>query len=190
MNQMVKLSVAVSLFVLAGCAGQQWTVVRSAGPNPLTNQRSFIVEPLHFEHVLVGAKTEDTYLAGKTPETIATWQGDKNEMNNLFLQSLVGRANGLQVGPALQQPAAGTFILRPICTFIEVGTYNGFVNIDSRLELSVQVLDPSGAVLDEIAVRTIVPASIYNPSSGGRLRSASKQLGARVAGYLHWRTGV
>lgn len=190
MNKLVKLSsVAVSLFVLAGCA-PQWQVVHMAQPNPLLHQRNFIVEPMHFEHVLVGAKTEDAYLAGKTPETIATWQGDKTEMNNLFLQSVAGHAVGLQVGPALQQPAAGTFILRPICTFIEVGTYNGFVNIDSRVDVTVQVLDAAGALVDEVAVRARVPSSIYNPSSGGRLRTGSKQLGANIAGYLHSRTGV
>jgi hypothetical protein len=189
MNNIVKWSVGVSLLMLAGCA-PQYHVVRMAQPNPLLRQRNFIVEPVHFEHVLVGAKTEDAYLAGKKSDAITSWQGDKVEMNNLFLQSLIGHATGLQVGPAQQQPGAGTFIIRPICTFIEVGTYNGFVNVDSRVDLTVQVLDANGTVLDEIAARATVPSSIYNPASGGRLRSASKQLGGNIAGYLHTRTAI
>jgi hypothetical protein len=189
MNQLLRSSIAISLLVLAGCGGQ-WRVVHLAQPNPLAGQRNFIVEPLHFEHVLVGAKSEDLYLAGKPANTVKSWQGDKVEMNNLFLQSQSEHAKGLQVGPALQQPTAGTFIIRPICTFIEVGTYNGFGNIDTRVDLTVQVLDFNGAPIDEVAATAIIPASLYNPSSGGRLRSAAKQLGGHIAGYLHARTGI
>ena len=54
----------------------------------------------------------------------------------------------------------------------------------SVADFFVEVLTPAGQTLDRFDFQTSVSASIYNPSSGGRMRSALKKAGAIVSRYI------
>ena len=73
-------------------------------------------------------------------------------------------------------------------TFFEPGNYNGFVNTATTVQISLQVLSAQGQIIDEVIFRSDVPATIYNPSSGGRMHTAGKDLGIQLANYLIWRS--
>ncbi len=182
----------LSVPLLVGCA-PPWQVVRMAEPNPFLGKTAYVTEALHFEQLSVGGKPDAIYTQGKTPEQQASWAADKAGMNDDFDKSLVEHSEGLTVAAAPAPPPPGAFVVRPAVTFVEpgavIGPYGG--RIKTEVDLAVQLLDPSGAtVLDEFTTRVWVDATIFNPSTGGRVRSASKHLGDIVARYLRNRAGI
>jgi hypothetical protein len=190
MKSMPLTSLVPLLVLAAGAGGCMPYVAVQSGPPPLASYRSFIVEPMHFEQVSIGGKSEAEYLAGKNPNAQASWEGDKQAVANEFLAGMMAHAGALQIGPAVQQPGPGTLIVRPFCQFIEPGHFNGFVNIDTQVRVMAQILDPSGQVLDQVELSQVSVARLENPSSGGRLREAAAGLGHRAAGHLHRQTGA
>ena len=187
---MRKLTLALPclLALAAGCA-PPWQVVRQAAPNPFLGKPSFVVEPLRFDRLQVGGKTEEMWMAAKTPEQQQSWAGDKAGMNEEFDRRMVEEGQGLQfaVAPAPQPP--GAWIVRSFVPFYEPGFFTGTsIRRDTIVDIVVQLLDPSGqTVLDEFNVRAYVQANLFNPATGGRARSATKHLGAIVARYLRSR---
>ncbi len=169
----------------AGCA-PPWQVVRQAAPNPFLGHNAFVVEPIRFERLMVGNKPEGVWQSEKKPEQQASWAGDKVGMTEEFHRRIVEAGQGLQiaVAPAPQPP--GAFIVRAFCPFIEPGFFTGTaIRRDTIVDLAIQILDPSGqTVLDEFNTRAYVEANLFNPSTGGRMRSATKHLGAVAARYL------
>jgi hypothetical protein len=180
-------SLAPVLALAAGCVPY---VVAQSAPPPLASYRSFIVEPMHFEQLSIGGKSEAEYLANKNPSSRASWEGDKQAVAQEFLASMMASAGALQIGPAVQQPGPGTLIVRPFCQFIEPGHYNGFFNLDTQVRVMAQILDPSGQVLDQVELDASSAARLDNPSSGGRMREAAAGLGQRAASHLHRQTGA
>jgi hypothetical protein len=184
------LASLVPLFALAGAVGCIPYVAVQSPPPPLASYRSFVVEPMHFDQVSVGGKSEAEYLAGKNPNSRSSWEGDKQAVAQQFLASMMAYAGALQIGPAMQQPGPGTLIVRPFCQFIEPGNYNGFFNVNTQVRVTAQILDPSGQVLDQVELAQTSVARMDNPSSGGRLREAAAGLGHHAAGHLHRQTGI
>lgn len=178
-----------------GC-GPAWTVVKQANPNPLTPQKSFAVEPVRFDGLMVGKKSEAEYLAShaKDAQFEGKWKGDQASIDQAFSSTLAAEAKGLQV--AAGAPAApGPYVLRPHVTFIEPGVFTMVFNIPSEVQMTLQVVDAAGAVVDEITMkRSVAPGNIMgvpvNVSVGERLRECGKQLGAIAARYLRDRTGL
>ena len=83
------LFAAVALGV--GC-GPAWTVVKQANPNPMSPQKSFAVEPVRFESLKVGEKTEQQYLADKStkdPQFEAKWKGDLAAIDQMFSAEVI-----------------------------------------------------------------------------------------------------
>jgi hypothetical protein len=187
------LLAAVALSV--GC-GPAWTVVKQASPNPLTPQKSFAIEPVRFDGLKVGKKTEQEYLAdhAKDAQFEAKWKGDQASIDQAFSSTLAAQAKGLQVAPGA--PAApGPYVVRPIVTFIEPGVFTMVFNLPSEVRMTLQVVDSAGAVVDEITMkRSVSPGSIMgvptNVSVGERLRECGRLLGSLAAQYLRARTGV
>src|SRR3954465_10703402 len=70
-------------------------VVAQSAPPPLASYRSFIVEPMHYEQLTVGNKSEPEYLAGKNPNARASWEGDKQAFSNEAMRALMERAGQL-----------------------------------------------------------------------------------------------
>lgn len=177
--------VALSLGSLAGMGcGPRWVIVQQAAPNPLRGQNQFVVEGVTYPNLLVGEKPEAVWLSEKKEDARRSFEGDKTETAKNLLDQLIAQAGsrGIQVVPSTGVP--GAFNLRPAITFYEPGHYNGFVNVATTLQLSLRILSAQGQIIDEVVFRADVPATIYNPSSGGRMHVAGKDLGAQLANYL------
>jgi hypothetical protein len=177
------LAFFVSLFCVA--CGPRWTVLAQTVPNPFVNQRVFAVEPMHFEGVVVGTKTEAEYVSGKDAEQQSSWAEDKRALATRFAQHLTEALPEVQFVAA--GPVAGPYLVRPVITFIEPGFYVGVAAREAEVRMTLELLSPQGAVLDRVTMGTTVAATLTNPSSGGRLRSAGEDLGEQVAAYIRTR---
>lgn len=184
---------ASSLLVLAfsllliGC-GSPWISIKTATPNPFANQRGFAVAPVQWEGLVVGHKDEVDYLSEKDAEQQASWDEDKGALNDMFTNTLMSSAEeeGLAVVLATA-PTSAPYFVRGRVTFIEPGVFTGVFNLATVVKMQILFTDPSGAVLDEIRIESTVGASLFNPSSGGRIRAAAEELGKRTAQYLRFR---
>ncbi|GAC1358149.1 MAG: hypothetical protein NVS3B10_01440 [Polyangiales bacterium] len=177
-----------SILAGVGC-GPRWTVIRQGVGNPFTYQRTFAVEAVHFEGMHVGDKTESEYQAGKDTDQQRSWQADKQGMIAAYQQGLVDQARGLTFTGI--PPAPGTWVIRPIVTFVEPGFYAGIAAGDTVVNMIVQVVAPDGQqVVDEIQIASRRAASMTSPSSGGRMRSAAEDLGSVSGKYLLHRLGL
>jgi hypothetical protein len=175
-------SCLLSLFAV-GC-GPSWHVVSAAAPNPFVNQRNFAVEPVHFEGVQVGDKSEAEYQSSKDTEQQASWDEDKRAFAGEFGRELAEELPEVQFVSA---PAPSPFVVRPVVTFVEPGFYAYVAARASEVQMTLEVFGAGNARLDVVQMRAVVPATMTNPSSGGRLRSAGEMLGAQVAEYLRTR---
>jgi hypothetical protein len=171
----------------SGCT--PWVVVRQASPNPLAGQTQFQLQPLNFDALYVGDKTQAEYLAGKDPDQRASWQADLLAMNQIFAERLYGNTPGLTIVPFGQAQARAPFTIVPRILFIEPGFYAGVVAASAQVRMALQIQGPQGR-LDEIHVEVSVPADLVNAASGQRLRQAAAQLGNVAARYLRERVGI
>jgi hypothetical protein len=158
-------------------------VVRQTVPDPFVQRPHFAVEPIHFEDLRVGGKSEGEYLSGKEPDQQSKWQADKEAMSAGFAAALAAAGEGLSVGALVPEG----WVVRPVVTFIEPGFYAGIAAGPTEVRMTVQVLDGKGAVLDEIAVHSNIAATMGTAAVGTRLRDAADDLGHVVAGYLRTR---
>jgi hypothetical protein len=144
----------------------------------------FYVEPIHYDPPMVGGKTEAAYQAEKDSDQQRSWQTDKLDTATRYQDAIVGASGDLKFTTA---PAPGVFIIRPIVSFIEPGFYAAIVAAPTEIRMRVQFLASDGVLLDEIAVRSVIAASMVAPASGTRMRQAGDDLGRVTAGYLHKR---
>jgi len=175
--------VLVSLSLVAGC-GPRWAILAQSVPSPLTGARNFYIEPIHYDPPLIGGKSEREYLADKSAEQRDSWMTDKTETAEHYSAALMGASPEL-LFPT--QPAPGVFIVRPIVSFIEPGFYGGIVALATNVQMRVQILASDGRMVDEIAVRSLIGASMIYPASGTRLRLAGDDLGRVTAEYIKQR---
>lgn len=182
------LATLVAALLMGGCF-KRYTVIRQAMPNPFLGMHSFAVEPVHFETLQVGQTTEAEWLSRKTPEQQASYMNDRQAMIQRFVERMTARNPGLEIiaGPP---PSPQTFIVRPILEFIEPGFYIGIMKLDTQARMRVQVLTQAGQVLDEFLTYTRVEAYLFNPATGGRLRTAADRLSDAATQYLRDRTGI
>ncbi len=177
------LSVLGALLLITGC-GPHWEVVQQAVPNPFLNQGQFYIEPVHSDRVVVGEKPEAVYLADKTPEQQQSWQADKADMITHYTEALISAGEGLAFP---NQPLPTSFIVRPIVDYIEPGFYAYVASHPTEVGMRVEILAPSGQLLDAITIHVAIPAGMGNAASGTRLRQAATQLGHITADYIHTR---
>jgi len=177
------LFASLLLLFVVGC-GPSWVVIESAVPNPFVGARSFALEPVHFEGVRIGDKSEARYLAEKDEEQQESWEEDKRAFANQFAQGL---SDGLPEVRFMAAPAPSPFVLRPIVTFVEPGFYAYVAARSSEVQMIVEIWTTSGQRLDVVRVRAVVPATMTNPSSGGRMRDAGEILGRQISEYLRTR---
>ena len=79
------------VLALVGC-GPRWVIRQQASPNPLNGVTKFNLEGIHWEQLMVGGKTEAQYLAGKNPDQVQSFQGDKAGFQDRFVAQLLSRA--------------------------------------------------------------------------------------------------
>lgn len=178
-----------ALAVAAAGSGCHFQPVQADPNDPLYQQRVFAMEPITFTNFMVGDKPEAMYLSGKKPDQQQSFETDKAEAARLFsarLAGLVGAA-GISVGPpGVNSP----FILRVNVEFFEPGNFNGFVNFASELRMTMYVVNTQGQPLGQTPLVAQVPATLANPSSGGRMRAAAESLGDAAGHYILRRTGL
>jgi hypothetical protein len=177
--------VVVATLTLTGC-GPRWAILAQAVPTPLAGASRFYVEPIHYDPPLIGGKSEPEYLDGKSADQRDSWLTDKSETSTKYAAALV---NAFPQVHFLVQPAPGVFIVRPIVSFIEPGFYGGIVSRATEVQMRVQILTSEGGLVDDIAIRSAIAASLVYPASGTRLRLAGEDLGRVTADYLRMRTG-
>jgi hypothetical protein len=188
-RQFTLLAVLVMSLAFVGGCFRNYTVIRQAMPNPFFGMHSFSVEPVHFEALQVGRMTEAEWLSRKTPEQQQSYMNDRQAMIQRYVERMTARNPGLEIiaGPP---PSAQTFVVRPILEFIEPGFYVGVMKMDTEARMRVQLLNQAGQVLDEFVTYTRVEANLFNPATGGRLRTAADRMSDATTQYLRDRTGI
>ena len=179
----------IALAVLPSTACTRYVAINTS--DPLYGARNFIIEPLNFASFSVGRLPEEAYLARKDAQQQQSWQIDKGETGQIYNSQVAQAAGnfGLQMLPP-PPPGPGYFIVRPSVSQFEPGNYNYFVNIPTQMSIVLEIFTPDGRRVGLEALSTRVPATISNPSSGGRMRQAGGQLGYETAVYLARRSGV
>jgi hypothetical protein len=165
--------------------------MHQAVPNPLQQHASFVVEPMRFDSLVVGASTEEEYLLGADAQQVAAWQALKPDINAKFVDSLVEHAAGVNVAAAAT--SNDSYFIRTVCRYINPGHWDGGTFHEAELRVGVQIVTPDGRILDEIGTGSQVAVSSIDALGGfermaRRLRKAGSRLGAIVARYLHQRT--
>jgi len=178
------------LLTTIGCA-RPWTVMHQTVPNPLRQHISFVVEPMRFDGVVVGASTEEEFLLGADAQQVAAWQALKDDINAKFFQSVAEHAAGVNIAAAAT--STDTYFIRTVCRYINPGHWGGGTFHEAELRVGVQIVTPDGQVIDEIGTGSQVGVSSIDWLGGfdrmaRRLRKAGSRLGAVVARYLHERT--
>jgi hypothetical protein len=190
--QLLLLLGALSLFFL-GCA-PKWTVIQQATPNPFVGKGGdFSVLPIDYSELKVGEKSEEQYLAAKDEKQQASFQGDKQAVDERFQANL--RENAQSEGVTVKAAAGQNkgFLIKPKVEFFEPGYYAVVASAPSEIRMRVTIEGPDGKVLDIIEVRhqtdskssgMSIGGISTNPSSGGRLRDDAEWIGEAVAEYL------
>jgi hypothetical protein len=173
--------VLVAALVLAAC-GPHWVIVRQAAPSPFGPTAKVFVDRVSLEGLMVGEKTEAEWMSEKEASTRASWDGDKQAMNDKFMEAFYDAARGV----ALSTTPQGSFIVRAHIVHYEPGYYAYVVNRPATLDAEFFILDPAGNVLDEIRLKGAAIAL----SAGERTRSCATQLGGAAGDYVHQRFGL
>lgn len=199
MNRRTATLLAVLLALVAplliGC-GHPWRTAVQARPNPLVGNRRFAVLPVSYAGLRVGDTAEADYLSEKDGEKWQSWQADKAAMNEMFTERLVQRASdsGIAVVRA-SGPMDARYFIRPRITWIEPGFFTAVVNKGSEIQMTVQITDPNGLLVDEIMIHRVVQSSggiiataiSGTVTSGQRLKKAAEDAGVVTGEYLQFR---
>lgn len=173
-------SLAILLFLPFTSCGTPWTVLKAADPNPFVDQKEFKLLPLEYVDLRVDGKTEAEHVAALKADG-TSWAADKAAIQANFRSAIAARA----ASKSLSLGDAGAYVLKPTVKTIETGYYRiPAWNAVSRIQLHLQIVDSGGQVLDEIRIEPSIPWDIFNPATGGRLRSAAVRMGTWAADYL------
>jgi hypothetical protein len=170
---------AIPLFgsVLWGC-GAPYKFVAHAEPNPFTRascRANF--EPLRVDQLMVGEKPVAQYAGEKSAGSADSFDQDLRAADGIF-HGRVAEDYGFLFMPG--GPADNTFTIRPSFVHWEPGFYAVFASGAGVANLVIDVLAPSGQLLDKLTIET--RASDF--SSGGRMRLTMKAAGRAFARYL------
>lgn len=178
----VLTSIVFAAAGLAGC-GPRWTVVRQASPNPMNVRSAFYVEPLSFDGMRVGEKSESGWMAEKSADTREKWAGDKAAMNETLGDGFdSGRGKEIVRASA----PAGAFVVRTRIDRYEPG-YNAVVaSSNGFVDATIDIVDPNGNVVDEL----VVHAEAGGMSAGERARKCARIVGWTTGKYVRQRIGL
>ena len=191
------LKMLVLPLVAAGC-GPTWVVVKQANPNPLSGKKAFAVEALAWEKMSIGSREKDRmsladYVAKKKPEEQEKWKADfakdQEGAGEKFKEVLASKTKGAGLDTAA---GAGpeTFTIKPSVRVYEPGFWTpmGWGNRATELHTTVEIVDGSGAVVDEVQFMSVIQPGTFNPSTGQRIRQAAEEWAAQLSNYLAGRT--
>ena len=162
--------------LLTGC-GASYKLVAHTEPNPFMRPGCrLVVEPLHVDQLVVGNKPVAQYMAEKKAESADSFDQDLRTADQIF-HGRLAEDHGSLFMPGTPD---NTFLMRPVFVHWEPGFYAVFASGPGVAHLMIDVLSPSGQILDRVEVDK--RASDF--SSGGRMRVAFKKVGAAVSDYI------
>jgi len=126
--------------LLAGCA--PYSVLRQAEPNPFAGEPSFALLPVDWSTVIIDGDVESVW-ERYDADTRREWPGMKESSSALFARAFTDSASPAQVRPV---PALSPQGFTAKCIVHELKT-GGFKPLE--LTVRLQLLDPTGAVVDE-----------------------------------------
>ncbi len=107
--QTFSLTMLVALgAALVGCGAKPWVVIEQAQPNPFIGKSRFYVEPMDYEGLRIGSKSEEEYVSDKKDESAASFEEDKEAVADRFYENLVqsARSRGVKVKARSAKKAA------------------------------------------------------------------------------------
>jgi hypothetical protein len=178
-----------ALVAVTGCGGTiPWRVVSQANPNPLLGQKQFVVAPVDFSKLTVGAKPEAQYLSEKSPEDRQGWEQAKAAFQEEFDKAIraSGTAAGLNIGLG---ESGAPFVIRPKVDYIEPGYYAYVSSGSSGVKVSMKITSADGKDVDEVLLEHHTAASMGNASVQSRVRGDGEGMGNQAAEYVAQRVG-
>lgn len=184
-----RLFLGCAIVAVTGCGGTiPWRVVSQANPNPLMGQKQFVVAPVDFSKLTVGAKPEAQYLSEKSPEDRKGWEDAKAAFQEEFDKAI--RATGTQAGLNISLGETGApFVIRPKVDYIEPGYYAYVSSSSSGVKVTMKITSADGKDVDEVLLEHHTSASMGSASVQSRVRGDGEGMGAQAAQYVAQRTG-
>lgn len=184
-NMQRRLLMGLALVAVVGCGagGVPWRVLSQANPNPVLGQKQFVVAPVDFSTLTVGAKPEAEYLSKKTPEERQGWEHAKAAFQEEFDKAI--RAAGTQAGLSITLGDSGApFVIRPKVDYIEPGYYAYVSSSASGVKVTMKITSADGKDVDEVLLEHHTSASMGNASVEKRVRGDGEGMGTQAAQYI------
>jgi hypothetical protein len=172
------LLLAIVSLVLAGC-GPKVIVLRQAVVNPMTPRSSFYLQTASFAGLTIHGIAEAEWMRRQGPQAAARWEANRVAMNTTLAEGL-GFGNYAYAGFTQAKDPAGAFQIAT--DFVRYEPDASPALIAAR----VSILDPQGAVVDEIEVDAFYGGS----SADENARGCARSVGVQIAVYLSRRTGL
>lgn len=187
-SRSIQLVIAVcNVSWLVGCAsGGEYTLVSHAPPSSFARVGCrAVVEPIHADHLMVGDKTEAQFLAEKRDNQVGSFERDKRDSAELFMSQLQKRQPTVLGSGGTPD---NTFVIRPTWTNWDPGKFMGMFSKPGVGTFVVDVLSPSGQMLDRISIQPSKTAY----TAADRMKSVFEQAGTSVSRYIdeNWSCAV
>ncbi|HET7544451.1 MAG TPA: hypothetical protein VFK05_31485 [Polyangiaceae bacterium] len=179
----ILLSCALVAAIGCGAGTVPWRVMSQANPNPVVGQKQFVVAPVDFSTLTVGAKSEAEYLSKKSPEDRQGWEHAKAAFQEEFDKAI--RASGTQAGLNITLGASGApFVIKPKVDYIEPGYYAYVSSSASGVKVTMKIVTAEGKDVDEVLLEHHTSASMGSASVESRVRADGEGMGAQAAQYI------
>lgn len=179
-------SLLAASVALAGCAaGPNMTVRVQAAQNPLAPTTTFTVERASLDPSFqVVAQSESAWLADKSAETRASWNGDKSLMSEKFVESFMHEKGALAAQPS---PGHAAFTVRARYLDYTPKQWGFMQQRNGALSAEVEIVDAAGHTVDAIR--------FYANECGGYTATQSaeecaEKIGGAAAKYVKKRAGL
>ncbi len=190
---------AVLLALTTGCASTPWTIVRQTQPNPLLDQRNWMVEPMSFENAVVDGEPIGTYLAQRDqarrmgdPRFQYDLRVDLAKMNDAFIVRLRDQPGALHVSPPSVASSADSksYRIRALIHGVSTGqqrgmpTFGGGSSAPAQAFLTLSLLDPEGREIDVVDLQTEIAPDAAPITGNGPLSECGAAIADLTLDYL------
>jgi hypothetical protein len=171
------------MVIVAGCSTNGNSAASSS--SALRGQTRFALEAIDMRSITVDETSEKDFLASKQPQQIASWEADKQAIEQNFKAAVMGAAPrfGLTM---TELNGDSPYLIRAQVISIVNGRYVPFAVSRAHMKLKVVITDRSGKSVEEFQLADSVRFDLVGDqsSSGGRLRLLATALGEKTAAHL------
>lgn len=171
---------------------QEYVVLDAATPSPFTQRGcKVIVEQVDHTALMVGRKTVGKYEGEKAASFAASFDQDLDDASTTFTDSVQ------KLGADFFEPGvpSNTFVLRPKMKSWEPGFDSSWSRRDAQMKIVVDVVDSTGALVEQVQVEGTMAVSNDMPIAGlrslvttegasHRMHELASRLGTNVSKYL------